>query len=205
MCGQSGKIKIYRVLIYMEFRLKPIHNYSITDYDRCNRNYIYESSLSYYALTLTCPLFKKVIWKGKNKEFGKLCYTDQISFYKTFLDLNKIEYKIAFEEHIKGHWHAHILIYYGCDDFLDYIGQEYMKYLGIKTQKQLNDCFNYFAILSEIDYINWLNYMYKEHPEHTYLILPEFEEKLNNFNEIYSKNRLKSLFKIDINKDLDYI
>lgn len=183
----------------MEYRQKPLFNYAETVYDRCNRQAIYEPKLSYYALTMTCPAFKKV----NKKAFSKLSYSEQCKFYRKFLDDNKCEYIITFEEHDKGHYHAHILLHYGCDDYLDHLGQQYMKYVGIKTYKQLNDLFKYQQVISERDYINWLNYIFKEHPEH-YGLLTENEE---NILEIYYQNykNRSNNYKVDINPLFDII
>lgn len=190
----------------MNFGKLPTFNYGTTDYIFSHRDVVYDASESHYGLTLSVPENKKVCVNGKWRIFHQLSFGEQCKFYKTFLDLNKVVYKISFERHdgTTIRYHAHCLVYFGCDDYLGYLEQQYAKYINVKMISQLKGIFYYERLSNETSVMNWINYMFKEHPLHVHQIT----ENEHIFNENFDKT-LSFLFKsnqyqIDINPDIDY-
>lgn len=190
----------------MNFGKKPTFNYGVTEHPYRHYDTVFDSSENPYGLTISVPENKKVKVGGKWRIFHQLSFTQQCNFYKTFLDLNKLVYKVSYERHEGApvRYHAHCLVFFGCEDFMGYLEQQYAKYLDVKTISQLKGIFYYEKLEKESNYVNWINYMFKEHPLHVTQITENEQIFNENFDKTYSFLFKSNQYHIDINPDIDY-
>lgn len=105
-----------------------------------------------YAFTLQIPAFKKIKHYDNYKMFKDYSNLEQESILYEFVRIGaqsirdwknsneNVSFDIKFEKHQDGRSHAHGVFYQICDAELQDIKKSIASLIGIKSEKQINDC-----------------------------------------------------------------
>lgn len=100
--------------------------------------------LKNYAFTVQIPAFKKIKHFESYKPFKEFTQLEQESILYEFVRIGCDEicssFDIKFEQHKDGRTHAHGVFYQISEDNLKDIKQSVGYMIGVKSEKQINDC-----------------------------------------------------------------
>jgi len=121
------------------------------------------TELKNFAFTIQCPAFKKINYNGFYQPYMSLTSIEQEDFIynmvRTVLKDETSHFEIKFEKHKDGRTHAHGTVYQISQEQLNDFKNSVCYIIGVKSEKQKNECCYCIPILCSY---TWNNYINKE-------------------------------------------